>query len=243
MSGWGLINLASIARTRGDLVLAVEQIEDGLRRMREARSTQGMILALGDLGDLARDRGDGALALELYREALDLGRGNPGSRYVTDVIEAVGIVAADAGQLDRAARLLGATAARRDQTGGRYRVAENQAALERAVAAARTALGDGAFAAAWAVGRNLRPALAVAEALAPFTMPAAAPGAVLTPREVQILPLLAAGRTDREIGSALFVSHRTVENHVARLMAKLGVRTRAAAIETARAKGLLPPVQ
>jgi DNA-binding NarL/FixJ family response regulator len=70
-----------------------------------------------------------------------------------------------------------------------------------------------------------------------------ATGALLTPREAEILPLLAVGLTDREIGAALFLSHRTVGNHVARLTAKLGVRTRAAAIETARAKGLLPPVR
>lgn len=63
---------------------------------------------------------------------------------------------------------------------------------------------------------------------------------MLTPREREILPLLAEGKTDREIGVDLFLSHRTVENHVARIRAKLGVRTRAEAIRTARLRGLLP---
>jgi DNA-binding NarL/FixJ family response regulator len=69
------------------------------------------------------------------------------------------------------------------------------------------------------------------------------PRVSLTPREAEILPLLAAGKTDREIGETLFLSHRTVENHVARLTAKLGVRTRVAAVAAACAAGLLPPAE
>ncbi len=56
-----------------------------------------------------------------------------------------------------------------------------------------------------------------------------------------MLALLAAGRTDREIAGALFVSVRTVEHHVARILAKLGVRTRTAAATAAIASGLVNP--
>ena len=84
---------------------------------------------------------------------------------VTDVIEAVGIVAAAVGQAERGARLLGAAEAQRERIGLRFRVREDQAALEQAVAAARAALGEDAFAAAWAAGRTLSPGQAVAEAL------------------------------------------------------------------------------
>ena len=76
---------------------------------------------------------------------------------VTEVIEAVGIMAAAVGQAERAARLLGAAEAQRDRLGLRYRVREDQAALEQAVAAARAALGEAAFATAWAAGRSLSP--------------------------------------------------------------------------------------
>jgi DNA-binding CsgD family transcriptional regulator len=51
----------------------------------------------------------------------------------------------------------------------------------------------------------------------------------LTPRETEVLRLLAVGLPDREIADALFVSVRTVEGHVARILAKLGVRSRTAA--------------
>jgi DNA-binding NarL/FixJ family response regulator len=53
----------------------------------------------------------------------------------------------------------------------------------------------------------------------------------LTPREREVLRLLVDRRSDRAIAEALFVSHRTVNTHVANILAKLGVdsRTEAAA--------------
>ena len=239
LAGQVLVNLSAPPRARWDHALAAERLEAALRRLREAGgSISSEILALGDLGDLARDRGEHARALGLYHEALRLVRGNPGTRVVTDVIEAVGVVATAVGQAERGARLLGAAGARRERMGLRYRVVENEVALERAVAAARAALGEVAFATAWAAGRNLRPEEAVAEALAPFPISAASPAASLTPREMEILRLLAAGMTDPRIAETLFISVRTVQNHVAHILAKLGVRSRTAA---GLAAGLVPP--
>ena len=63
----------------------------------------------------------------------------------------------------------------------------------------------------------------------------------LTPREGEILRLLAAGQTDPAIAAALFISVRTVEHHVARIFAKLGVHTRTAAATAAIATGLVDP--
>jgi len=51
----------------------------------------------------------------------------------------------------------------------------------------------------------------------------------LTPRELEVLEHVAAGRTDREIATLLYVSVRTVQKHLEHVYEKLGVRTRTAA--------------
>ncbi|HEV2644611.1 MAG TPA: LuxR C-terminal-related transcriptional regulator, partial [Candidatus Elarobacter sp.] len=61
----------------------------------------------------------------------------------------------------------------------------------------------------------------------------------LTAREREILELLAAGLTNREIAQRLVVSARTVETHVARVTGKLGVNSRARAVARAVARGIL----
>ncbi|WP_438295943.1 response regulator [Streptomyces sp. HUAS TT7] len=48
----------------------------------------------------------------------------------------------------------------------------------------------------------------------------------LTPREVEILALIGEGRTNRQIGKELYLSEKTVKNHISRLLAKLGVERR-----------------
>lgn len=242
VEGWAQINLAVIARALGDLELGDERLGEALRRMRDAGDIAGTIMALGDLGDLARDRGDHARSLELYREALGLGRERARTPGITYMIEAVGVVAVAVGQAERGAWLLGAAESLRERTGLRFQVAENKVALEQAVTTARVALGEEAFATAWASGRSLGPAQALEVALEPFPIAGVAggptPGASLTPRETEILHLLAAGQTDAAIAATLFISVRTVENHVAHILAKLGVRTRTAAVQAA---GLVPP--
>lgn len=59
--------------------------------------------------------------------------------------------------------------------------------------------------------------------------PGAGSLALLSPRELQVLRLLADGMTDRQIAEALSISSRTVESHVASILRKLDVSNRAAA--------------
>jgi DNA-binding CsgD family transcriptional regulator/tetratricopeptide (TPR) repeat protein len=137
-----------------------------------------------------------------------------------------------------------------------------QARLRRAEAR----LAAGAAHAAGPVEDDLRAALAAAERLraeplsravlalaeragvrlrptdpAPAGTAAAGPAAVdpLTPRERSVLALVAEGRTNRQIGQALFISEKTVSVHLSRVMAKLGAGSRTEAVSVAYGRGLL----
>lgn len=62
----------------------------------------------------------------------------------------------------------------------------------------------------------------------------------LTPREHEILGLIAAGLSNREIGERLFVSENTVKTHSSRLFEKIGVNRRVQAVQKAKELGLIP---
>jgi DNA-binding CsgD family transcriptional regulator len=62
----------------------------------------------------------------------------------------------------------------------------------------------------------------------------------LTPREHEILVLIAEGLSNREIGERLFVSENTVKTHSSRVFEKLGVNRRVQAVQKARELGLIP---
>ena len=63
---------------------------------------------------------------------------------------------------------------------------------------------------------------------------AASPGG-LTPAEERVAALVAEGKTNREVAAALFLSDRTVEGHLSRVFAKLGVDDRTHAVTVAKA--------
>ena len=62
----------------------------------------------------------------------------------------------------------------------------------------------------------------------------------ITPRELEILELIAAGLSTREIAARIFVSENTVKTHSSRLFDKLGAKRRTQAVQLGKERGLIP---
>jgi non-specific serine/threonine protein kinase len=110
---------------------------------------------------------------------------------------------------------------------------------------ARETLGDAAFNRFWEAGEHLEEEAAIRDALAAFAsldeqwVEEQAPRPELSPRELDVLVLLAQGKTDREISEELFIGVRTVSKHVAAILSKLDVPNRSAAASIALRLGLI----
>lgn len=61
----------------------------------------------------------------------------------------------------------------------------------------------------------------------------------LTPRELEIMELVASGMSNREVGRALFISEATVKSHLVHVFGKLDAQSRTAAVAEARTRGLI----
>jgi DNA-binding NarL/FixJ family response regulator len=75
----------------------------------------------------------------------------------------------------------------------------------------------------------------------PEELPSPAASLGLTQREVEVLALVAEGRTNRQIGQALYITPKTASVHVSRILAKLGVAGRGEAAAVAHRLGLDKP--
>jgi non-specific serine/threonine protein kinase len=229
------------------LARAVSIYEEVLALFRGAGNAHGVARALHGLAYVAWKQRDLPRALALSHEVLHLDweLGWPIHYHLEDLADIAGRTRHAA----LAARLYGAADTLRQRT-GRPVEPVFRAEFERDVAVARRALGDEAFAEAWAAGRALSPEQAVAEADAfaaagissapAAAVPPAGATTGLTARELDVLYQLIDGRTDREIAAHLFISRRTASKHVEAILAKLGVRSRGAAAAEARRRGLAP---
>jgi predicted ATPase/DNA-binding CsgD family transcriptional regulator len=239
---YSLWALATIARLTGDAVTALAQYRESHALFRDLGDRQGEAHALHGLAQLAQQSGSDVEALRLFREVLNL-RESLGERdWIVESFDGIAAVMIRRGHVEQGVQLLAASMALRGTTAPVPTPAERQEHEQLLVLARRT-LTPSAFAAAWAAGQALSLGQATAEALqmtgesAVATRPAAPFN--LTRREQEVLALLCQHLTDPEIAEKLFISTKTASNHVANILAKLGVTNRREAIAFASRHGLV----
>jgi non-specific serine/threonine protein kinase len=243
-TAWSMRNLGRVAFLSGDGEAAEPWLEEALVLFRQEDHHVGMAYVQSELAEIALARGDLARAAALWRELLGLTWDAYGLYWSLEGLAAIAVAHGEAMQ---AARLLGAAEAHRTRLGATL-VPRQASRLERVVAETRAALSEADFAAAWAEGRWLSPDEARAEASRELdaiqdatgsgTLARTAPHG-LTPREVEVLRLVADGQSDREIAEALFVGRGTVRTHLASIFGKLEVGSRTAAVAAARRHGII----
>ena len=247
-----MLTLAQAAWVAEDMEYAEQLYEQSVTAGRAAGDAHSVQVSLRYLGLLAYRRGDPARAMQLQREVLRLVLELGDRTCMMSGLAGFAIAAASLGSPAQVARLLAAVDRQHTLTGAAL-MPFLRAEYDHHAAAVRTALGEQAFAAAWAGGRALSLGEAVAEALAtepspgrdgapaiskaPPSRPVETP-ARLTAREVEVLRLIAAGRTSKEIAAELVVTVPTVERHITHIYGKIGARGRADATAYALKHGL-----
>jgi predicted ATPase/DNA-binding CsgD family transcriptional regulator len=219
-------------------------LEESAKLLREVGDRLSLAEALFLLGRVEAGQGDGAAAQSHFQESLTVASALGNQWAIASAVEGLAGMVAAQGELAWAARLWGAAEALRQTIGAPMPPVE-RASYERSVATVRAHLGEQAFTAAWAQGRTMRPEQALAaqgrpapppSAPLPPTTPSAPPAtsrvaspAGLTPREVEVLRLVAQGLTDAQVAQALVLSRRTVNSYLTTIYSKLGVSSRSAA--------------
>jgi predicted ATPase/DNA-binding CsgD family transcriptional regulator len=238
LASMALSNLGHIALREGDPRCAIEMCTKALARQRDLDYTWGAVISLARIGDAAQQLGDIAQAAAAYRESLQLSRRLWDQRVIAWALSGLALVAFVSNP-ERAARLLGAVDQWTNITGVLSSDLARGPRRQDMETAARSELGDERFAAALRAGgaqsvqQVIDEAIAVAEAVLTSLSAGepAAPARVagLTPRELEVLRLVAAGLSNREIAATLFVSVSTVKRHLSTILGKLGLPSRSAA--------------
>jgi predicted ATPase/DNA-binding CsgD family transcriptional regulator len=253
----GLAHLARVAELQGDQAEAEAFYRRGLAIAREIGDQSAVANALNGLGMIACAGGDYVVAGQQFAEGLRLMAAARLMRHLLALLTSAGDWLLRTGRAEEAVSPL---ALARDHPASDHDTRER---ARRRLADAGAALPPGALAAAIAIGRGADP-VALATTLATILTvppppaaptvtdeatlppPAAAPPAPgaalpepLTAREMEVLRLIAAGRSNREIADELFLAVNTVRSYCHQLFGKLGVGSRTQAVAHARAIGLL----
>jgi predicted ATPase/DNA-binding CsgD family transcriptional regulator len=236
----GVLGMALVAL--GEPAAARAAYEASLRHHRAAGNRWGEAAALQGLGHVALLEGDLSVATGYLAQSLAIRQENGHTLAIADTLVYLAAVAMAYERREAVAHLLGAAESMRERA-GMPGWPETRAMAERTRETVRSGLSAEVFATAWTAGRALSVDEAVAEALAATVAPPPRIGgatlgvmhpAGLTAREVEVLALLAEGRSNPAIAAALVLSINTVERHVTHILQKTGAanRTEAAAYAT-----------
>jgi predicted ATPase/DNA-binding CsgD family transcriptional regulator len=233
-----LHGLGLVAYKAGDYPRAETLLRDALARWQSLGFRWELARCIpGHLADVAREAGNLAAAMVLYQKCLALNWDRQDLENVSWSLAGLALIAAADGQMERAVRLM-ALADRFEELTGAPLTPHIRSDHDRAVAMLVERVGAERFATIQAAVRSadraaeIEAALALTRSGSPQDAPAT-PGLGLTQREREVLRMMASGKSNQEIADALFVSLGTVKVHVTHILAKLGVKSRAAATDYA----------
>jgi len=225
--GQALNALGEVARCLDEPGVAHDYYERSLQVRRRLGDTRGVAMGLANLGQVlvAERRID--RAREVLVEALEL-VGQLGHEYGQAVcVAALAGLAAAERRFDVAARLLGAASAAVQRLGNALEPAD-LLGYGRTLALVESTLGA-RFDVEFTLGKMLSLGSAAELAKQPSALEASTDSEieVLSPREREIVALIASGYTSDGIAEALVISPRTADTHAAHIRDKLGLRSRA----------------
>ena len=215
----------------GDLRTAGESSAEGARLCREEGDLYYLVQMLIYLGQVAMLNGDVTASKPRFIDALRIARQIDDRLAQYDLLSLLGWHAASSGDPHLAAQLLGAAEAVGTSAGAGM-TGPAMPLLARANEAAVSALGASKFEAEYVAGKRLgreaalRIALGESQHADAETSDHAETGP-LANREVEVARLIADGLSNKQIGSRLFISDRTVATHVRNILNKLGFDSRA----------------
>jgi ATP/maltotriose-dependent transcriptional regulator MalT len=223
-----LTQQGSVAYHLGEYDKAKGLIEESLAMARELGVEYAIAFGLARLGMVALRQRDLQRAEALLLDGLTRARSSGIRRWSRWYLAGLAEIARMQGMVTRAAKLLGASEGALSAAGAHYEPA-TRAEIDRIIASVRAELDEETFERLRTEGRAM-----VLEEIIAHTGPPTKAGETiitegqhvypdgLTEREVEVLRLIALGRSNQEIGQDLVLSRRTVERHVSNIYQKIG---------------------
>jgi predicted ATPase/DNA-binding SARP family transcriptional activator/DNA-binding CsgD family transcriptional regulator len=227
-------NLGITILVHGDPEQATALLDESLALFQEIGDSSNIAISLMNSALAALTQGDHERVRALSQESLKMLQKGEDKQHIPDCLEIMAGGAGAQGWAQRAARLWGAAEAMREDIGVPLQP-EDRKLLDPFLTTARSSLGEAVWQAALAEGRAMMPEQAIEYALSaeePDSTPllsrrSGEGSAALTPREEEVAVLVSRGLTNRQIASELSVSEHTVATHIAKMLKRLGLSSRA----------------